>query len=116
MHHLREQVMSTSISFATLLGALVAASGYGSVAAAEPAPMAPRAIEQIRQARVELYCGHDAQGIAGIEAACRELRAAGGTSRMTALSALQQASFHARHHRAREAQEALERAVSELRA
>lgn len=106
--------MSTSSPFAGLIGAVVAATSYSGPVHAQEASVSAQAVADIRHARVELYCGHDAEGIADIRSACRELQGLAGSAREPALQALQEATFHARRHRVTEAEAALDTALRTL--
>ena len=107
--------MSTSSSLSRLVGALVGACSY--VAAPMPAAeaaVAMQAMADIRQARVELYCGHDARMQADVRAACRQLRELPGPPARNAVIALHEAAWLARHREFRGAGQALDRALVHL--
>ena len=107
--------MSTSLSLSRLVGALVGACGY--VAAPLPAANAGvpiEAVADIRQARVELYCGHDAQMQVDLRAACRQLRELPGPPARNAVIALGEAAWLARHGEFLGAAQALDRALVHL--
>jgi hypothetical protein len=109
--------MSRSDATPGLLGALVDAGAYtvppGSGASAEMEVPA-EVMAGIRHARVELYCGHDAQVLAAIAQAMALLGALRGALPAEALAVLGEARWLARHGKVAEAREALDRALASL--
>jgi len=110
--------MSNNTSMATLVGALVGAGAYGpatSAAAVASVPLrAPlQAISQIQHARVEIYCGHNAQAVADIRAASQQLRSAGRAPSL-ALAMLGEAAWLARQNQYERAAQALEAALLQI--
>jgi hypothetical protein len=109
--------MFTSPSMLTLVGALVGAGAYAPEPPADAAAgplLPPQVAAEIRRARVEIYCGHNAAALAGIRTASRQLRAGGGAMPARTLAALDQAAWLARHNRHAAAELALEDALNQL--
>lgn len=107
--------MFNSTSTTRLVGALAAASGYVptvSAAAAEPVPA--DAVAELRKARVEIYCGHNHQTVAGIRAARRQLHASSIASSSPVFATLDQASWLTRHDQHVQAEHALDKALDQL--
>ena len=101
-----------------LAGALPGAGAHRPEAhAATPATLVPaEVLAEIRRARVELYCGRDAQAVADIRAAREQLRRCGAPRHVVALQALDAASWLARHGHTMEAEDALDAALTRLEA
>jgi len=107
--------MFTSTSMLSLVGALLSAGAYGADGASTAAPQPPlQAAADIRRARVQLYCGHDAQAMADIRAARERLDAHGDAPDAQARAALDQAAWLARRGRFQDAEAALELALARL--
>jgi hypothetical protein len=99
-----------------LAGAVVSAGAYAPDLRGHPAAQQVPAevLAEIRRARVELYCGQDAQAVADIRAAREQLRRCGAPLHAIALQALDVASWLARHGHTMQAEEALETALVRL--
>jgi len=78
------------------------------------APIPAAVLAEIRRARVELYCGHDAQAVADIRAAREQLRRCAPPLNVVALQALDAASWLVRHGHTQEAEDALDAALARL--
>jgi hypothetical protein len=107
--------MATSLSTSGFVAALVSAAAYGPGAAQAMEPPLPTQVrEDILHARVELYCGHDAQVLTDIRAAADALQHVRGPLPARVLADLGQAAWQARHNDFRAADQALERALARL--
>jgi hypothetical protein len=103
---------TTSLTFVT---ALTGATGYTATdapAASQLHDVPAQASADMRVAQVELYCDHPATAIGAIRRARKSLQAAQDPSLATELAALEQASFHVRHHDAGAAVAALDVAMA----
>ena len=99
----------------SLVGALLSAGTYmpdDAVAATRPVPR--QAVADIRRARVELYCGNDAQAVETIRAARSRLGDRAGVPTARARAVLDKASWLARHGRFQDAVQALDHALASL--
>jgi hypothetical protein len=107
--------MSTATSTLTLVKALVGATAYAqplTAAVLEPIPV--QAVAAINRARVEIYCGHNAEAVAGIRAASQQLRASSAVVPAETFVALEQAAWLARHDQYVQAEQALETALARV--
>jgi hypothetical protein len=112
--------MFKSTSMLGLVGALVSASAYSPAEATTSAPggtQAPvQAMAELRRARVELYCSHDALAVANIRAAREHLRRYASPLLGDAMTMLDQAAWLVRHGHLEAAEEALQHAIARLEA
>jgi hypothetical protein len=110
--------MFNTTSTIRLVGALAAASSYvpamSAAAAADAQPISARAVAQLQQARIEIYCGHNNQAVAGIRAARRQLHASSMASSSPIFATLDQASWLTRHDQHLLAEHALDKALDQL--
>ena len=108
--------MFTTTTMFTLIGALVGAGAYAPeapvVAAIAPIPL--QAVADVRRARVDIYCGHNAQAVAGIRSASATLRVSNATVPAEALAALDQAAWMMRHDEYVRAEQALDAALGHM--
>ena len=90
--------MFNNTSSTRFVGALAAASSYvPAMTAVAPEPMSEHAVAELRKARVEIYCGHNNQAVAGIRAARRQLHASSMASSSPIFATLDEASWLTRH-------------------
>jgi hypothetical protein len=109
--------MFKSTSMLGLVSALVSASAYSPAEAATSSERAPvQAMAELRRARVELYCSHDAQAVANIRAAREQLRRHASPLLSDAMTMLDQAAWLVRHGHLEAAEEALQHAIARLEA
>lgn len=109
--------MFTATSTLTLVQALVGANAYAQPApSATVAPIPVQALAQIQHARVEIYCGHNAQAVADIRGASQQLRASSAVVPRETFVALEQAAWLARHDQYVNAEQALETALAGITA
>jgi hypothetical protein len=109
--------MLKSTSMLGLVSALVSASAYSPAEATTTAMQAPvEAMADLRRARVELYCSHDALAVANIRAAREQLRRHGSPLLGDAMTMLDQAAWLVRHGHLEAAEEALQHAIARLEA
>lgn len=108
--------MFTATPVFTLVSALAGAGAYAHErpANAEPPDHAAQVAAHILQARVEIYCGHNASAIAGIRTAREQLQASAGTVPVESLAALDQAAWLTRHDHYALAERALQAALAHL--
>lgn len=104
----------------TLVSALAGAGAYAHEAHEPPADAAARrtasqqAAAHIHHARVEIYCGHNAEAMAGIRTAREQLQASAGPAPAESLAALDQAAWLTLHDQYTLAEQALEAALAHL--
>ncbi|KQV78906.1 hypothetical protein [Rhizobacter sp. Root1221] len=99
----------------TLVKALVGATAYAQPApsaAVEPIPV--QAVAHIHRARVDIYCGHNTEAVAGIRAASEQLRTSSAVVPAETFAALEQAAWLTRHDQYLQAEEALETALARM--
>lgn len=111
--------MFTSPTTLGVLAALVGASAYDGPQArllAAAAQDCELAAAEIRRAQVELYCGHDAQAALEIRSARTHLNLPYDRRYGDALAGLDRAAWMARQGRLTEAEDALQDALTLLRA
>jgi hypothetical protein len=109
----------TSPTTLGVLAALVGAGAYGAPQAcllAEGRSGGELAAAEIRRAQVELYCCHDAQAVAEIRTARAHLHLPYDWRYGAALAGLDRAAWMARQGRLTEAEDALQAALTSLRA
>lgn len=109
--------MFNNTSGVVLLAAMASATSYAAPDAAAgrsaDAELA-RAGEDMRHARVELYCDHRPQAIAAIRRATHTLEASTQAVDAHTLAALDEAAWQARHDHTGEAVAALDTAITRL--
>ncbi|HET7865089.1 MAG TPA: hypothetical protein VFL86_11860 [Burkholderiaceae bacterium] len=104
----------------TLVSALAGAGAYAHETHEPPAEAATRhnaaqqAVTQIRLARVEIYCGHNALAIAGIRTAREQLHASASPVPAESLAALDRAAWLTLHDQYTQAEQALDTALAHL--
>lgn len=107
--------MFSNTSTTRFVGALAAANSYvPAVSAAASEPVSAFAVAELQKARVEIYCGHNDQAVAGIRAARRQLHAASIASSAPIFATLDEASWLTRHDQHLLAEHALEKALDQL--
>ena len=107
--------MFSNTSTTRFVGALAAASSYApAVSAAATEPVSAYAVAELQKARVEIYCGHSDQAVAGIRAVRRELHASSVASTSPIFATLDEASWLTRHDQHLLAEHALDKALDQL--
>ena len=81
-------------------------------AAAETIPV--QAVVELQRARVEIYCGHNSQAVAGIRAASRQLRASPAAVPAQTFATLDEAAWLTRHDQYVRAEQALDKALLQI--
>ena len=108
-------MLTSSTSMLSLVGALLSAGAYGADGADAATPPLPlQAAADIRRARVQLYCGHDAQAMADIRSARGLLDRSGEAPVAHARAALDKAAWLARRGHFQDAEAALDEALARL--
>ena len=106
---------SSSISASSFVNALVSGSAYPHPATAIGGARTPSAaIASLRHARVDIYCGHNAQALANIHTASKQLRdfLAGRPSQT--LGQLEQVVWLTRQNHFQQAEQALEDLIDQM--
>lgn len=109
--------MFNNTSGLVLLAAMAGASSYAvgdDKTGARPDASLARAGDDMRQARVELYCDHRAQAIAAIRRATHALEEAARAADPVALAALDEAAWEAKRDHLAQAVAALDAALLRL--
>lgn len=101
-----------------LLGALMGAGAYSHAGPVEtpPAPLPARAVDEVRHARVDIFCGHNQRAVDDIRAARRELRGAAMPVPARMFATLDRAAWLARTNQYREAEVALQSTLDQMAA
>lgn len=106
--------MTHPISAFDLTSALVASQALPATPSAAAVIPNETAREALNHARVELYCDHEAAALRALREAREAMIGAGGAP-VEAMGAVEEASWHIRHHHGNEAQIALQVARDSLR-